>query len=62
MTAGACVIFPYKQIVKANYEVRRRINPRYLVIGSCPDRNLIVLDTRHNALNIGYVAIEEAGD
>ena len=62
MTAGACVIFPYKQIVTANYEVRRRINPHFLVIGSCPDGNLVVLDARHNALNIGYVSIEEAGD
>jgi hypothetical protein len=62
IAAGACVIFPYEQIVIANYEVRRRINPQYLVIGSCPDGNLVVLDTRRNALSIGYVSIEEAGD
>ena len=62
IAAGACVIFPYEQIVTANYEVRRRINPQYLVIGSCPDGNLVVLDTRRNALSIGYVSIEEAGD
>ena len=62
MPAGACAIFPYKQIVVANYEVRRRNNPHYLVIGSCPDGNLVVLDTRHSVPSVGYVSFEEAGD
>ena len=62
VTAGACVIFPYTQIVSVNYERRRRINPRFLVVGSCPDGNLVVLDMRRSALSIGYVAFEEVGD
>ena len=62
MSAGSCVIFPHKQIVAVNYEMRRRINPHYLVVGSCPDGNLVVLDIRRSVPSIGYVSIEEAGD
>lgn len=62
MPAGACVIFPHTQIAAANYEMRRRVNPHYLVIGSCPDGNLVVLDIRHSVPSIGYVSIEESGD
>lgn len=62
MSAGACVIFPYTQIFTANYEARRRINPYYLVIGCCPNGDLVVLDTSYHTLSIGYVAIEEVGD
>ena len=62
MSAGACVIFPHKQIMAVNYEMRRRINPHYLVVGSCPDGNLVVLDIRRSVPSIGYISIEEAGD
>ena len=52
----------HKQIVAANCESRRRVNRDYLVIGNCPDGNLVVLDNRHKIPSVGYVSIEEAGD
>ena len=62
MAAGACVLFPYRQIIAVNYAERRFRNPKFMVVGSCPDGNLVVLDTRHNIPAVGYVAFEEVGD
>ena len=62
MAAGACVLFPYRQIIAVNYAERRFRNPKFIVVGSCPDGNLVVLDIRHNIPAVGYVAFEEVGD
>lgn len=59
---SACSFFSYRLIMKANFPERRQMNPKFMVIGTCPDGTFIVLDFRRKTPSVGYVAIEEVGD
>lgn len=60
--AGECMVGSEREIMEANFEERRRANPRFVCIGTCPDGCLVVLDTSTPGPSVGYVAIMEIGD
>lgn len=60
--AGACTIESEKRIMEANFDKRRRSNPRFVYIGTCPDGCFVVLDTSTSEPSVGYVAFMEIGD
>lgn len=60
--AGSCTIEPEERILEANFDERRRTNPRFVYIGTCPDGCFVVLDTSTPEPSVGYVAFMEIGD
>ncbi len=60
--AGACTIMSEAGIMEANFKERRRNNPRFVFIGTCPDGSFVVLDKSTSPPSVGYVAFMEIGD